>query len=99
MTAAAVDHLIALSVPAIASRPHDVVIMTTCPRAACAAAVPGEHLRAGPPVQLHQVTFGAAPVKEDVTEGVPELVRVDLDARFPAAPLDHLVDAVGRHRP
>jgi hypothetical protein len=45
--------------------------MTACSGAAGAAAVPGEHLRAGPPVQLHEVTFGAAPVEEDVAEGVP----------------------------
>src|SRR5580704_14061878 len=97
-TAAAVDHLAALSVPVIASGPHDVVVMTACSRAAGAAAVPGEHLRAGPPVQLHEVTFGAAPVEEDMAEGVPKLVRVDLNASVPAAPLDHLVDAAGRHR-
>jgi hypothetical protein len=33
---------------------------------------------------------------EDVAEGVPELVRVDLDARLLAAPLDHLIYAAGR---
>ena len=33
-----------------------------------------------------------------MAEGVPELVRVDVNASVPAAPLDHLVDAAGRHR-
>jgi hypothetical protein len=73
--------------------------MTACPGAAGAPAVPCEHLRAGPAVELYQVAFGPAPVEEPVAEVVPELVRVDLNAGLPAAPLDHLVNTAGRHRP
>src|ERR1700723_1953285 len=38
------------------------------------------------------IRCNSAPL-EDMAEGVPELVRVNLNARVPAAPLDHLVDA------
>src|SRR5580704_17912650 len=78
---------------------HDQVVVTACPRAAEAAAVPVQHLRAGPAVQLHQVTFGAAAVQPGVAEVVPEPVRVHGHAGLLAAPLDHLVDPVGGQRP
>jgi hypothetical protein len=45
--AAAVDHLIALSVPIIASGSHDVVVMAACSRAACAGLM-AAHLRGFP---------------------------------------------------
>jgi hypothetical protein len=35
---------------------------------------------------------------ERVAEVMPELMGVDLNTGFPAAPLDHLVDPAGRHR-
>ena len=47
--------------------------------------------------ELHQVAFCAAPVQKDVAEGVPELVRVDLNTSVAAA-VKHLVDAASRHR-
>jgi hypothetical protein len=87
-----VDHLIGVSVPIIASRSHDVVIVMACAGAADASAVPGEHPRLVHPMSgLHQVAFCAAPVEKDVAEDVPELVRVDLNTSVSAAPLDHLV--------
>jgi len=46
-----------------ASVSHDVVIVTACSRAACAPAVPREHLGTGPAVELHEVALGPAVVQ------------------------------------
>src|SRR5450755_1468114 len=58
------------------SVPHDEVIVAACPRAARAAAVPLEHLRGGPAVQLHQVTLRASAIQPGMAEVMPEPVRV-----------------------
>src|SRR5213592_1679665 len=84
---------------AAGSVPHDEVVVQACPRAAHTAAVPLQHLRGGPAVQLHQVALGPASVEPGVAEVVPEPVRVHAHACLVAAPLDHLVDPVAGERP
>src|ERR1039457_5712709 len=51
---------------------HDAVVAAAGSGATGAGAVPGQHLRGGPPVQLHQVPFGSAPVEPGMAEVVPE---------------------------
>src|SRR3974377_1440854 len=72
---------------AAGSAVHDQVVVAACPGAAHAAAVPVQHLRGGPAVQLHQVAFGAAAVQPGVAEVVPEPVRGHGHAGLLAAPL------------
>jgi hypothetical protein len=78
---------------------HDAVVAAAGAGAAGAGAVPGEHLRGGPAVQLYQVLFGSAAVQPGVAEVVPEPVRVGVDAALPAAAGDDLVDARRGQRP
>src|ERR1035441_9952918 len=78
---------------------HDPVVAAAGPGAAGAGAVPGEHLRGGPPVQLHQVPFGSAAVEPGVAEVVPEPVRVHGHPALPAAAGDDLVDPGSGQRP
>ena len=59
---------------------HDAVVAAAGAGAAGAGAVPGQHLRGGPAVQLHQVPFGSAAVQPGVAEVVPEPVRVGVGA-------------------
>ena len=80
------------------SVPHDEVVVAACPRAARAAAVPLEHLRGRPAVQLHQVTLRPAALQPGMAEVVPEPVRVHPHARPVAAPPDYLVDPVTGQR-
>src|SRR5216683_49423 len=77
---------------------HDAVVAAAGAGAAGAGAVPGEHLRGGPAVQLHQVPFGSAAVQPGVAEVVPEPVRVHVHPTLPAAAGDDLVDAGGGER-
>ena len=53
----------------------------------------------GPAVEFHQVAFRSAPIEPGVAEMVPEPVRVRPDPALAAATDDHLVNALGRHRP
>src|ERR1039457_996174 len=78
---------------------HDPVVAAAGAGGAGAGAVPGQHLRGGPAVQLHQVPFGAAAVEPGVAEVVPEPVRVGVHPALPAAAGDDLVDAGGGERP
>jgi hypothetical protein len=78
---------------------HDAVVAAAGAGAAGAGAVPGEHLRGGPAVQLHQVPFGAAAVQPGVAEVVPEPVRVDVQPALAAAAGDELVDPGRGQRP
>jgi hypothetical protein len=77
---------------------HDAVVAASGSGAAGAGAVAAEHLRGGPAVELHQVTFGAAAVQPRVAEVVPEPVREHLDAALAPAADDDLVDPAGGHR-
>src|SRR5271166_535255 len=91
--------------PVIEARPwpgltvHDAVIGTPGPGGAGTGTVPGQHLRGDPAVQLHQVPLRPAAVQPGAAEMMPEPVRVDIHAGLLAAPLDHLVDSLGAHRP
>src|ERR1039457_969451 len=81
------------------SVPHDEVVVAGAPRAARPAAVPLQHLRGGPAVQLHQVALGPAAIQPGMAEVVPEPVRVYPHASLVTAALDHLVDPVAGQRP
>lgn len=75
---------------------HDAVVAAAGTGAAGAGAVPGEHLRGGPAVQLHQVPFGSAAVQPEV---VPQPERVGGHPALAAATGDNLVDAGRGQRP
>ncbi len=55
---------------------HDAVVAAAGSCAAGAGAVVAQHLRRGPPVQLHQVPLGPAPVQPGVADMVTEAVRI-----------------------
>ena len=78
---------------------HDAVVAAAGAVAAGAGAVPREHLRGGPAVQLHQVPFGSAAVEPGMAEVVPEPVRIGGHAALAAAAGDDLVDPGGSERP
>ena len=78
---------------------HDAVVAAAGTGAAGAGAVPCQHLRGGPAVQLHQVPFGSAAVQPGVAEIMPEPVRVGSHAALPAAAGHDLVDAGRGQRP
>src|ERR1039457_486245 len=59
---------------------HDAVVAAAGSCVAGAGAVAAEHLRGGPPVQLHEVALGAAAVEPGMAEVMPEPVREYLDA-------------------
>src|ERR1700722_2243811 len=82
-----------------ASAVHDAVVVTACAGTAGAGAVPGEHLRRGPAIELHQVCLGAAPVEPGVTEMVPEPLRMPRPPRLLPSPGDELIDPGRGQRP
>ena len=62
---------------------HDAVVAAAGAGSCGAGAVPGEHLRGGPAVQLHQVPLGATAVQP----GVAEVIK---DRRPPGSMTGHL---------
>jgi hypothetical protein len=75
---------------AVSGDVHDAVVAAAGAGAAGAGAVAGEHLRGGPAVEFHQVSFGSAAVQTGVAEVAPEPVRVDVHPALPAAAGDGL---------
>jgi hypothetical protein len=63
---------------------HDQVIVAARPHPARTAALPFQHLRGRPAVQLHQVTLRPSPVQPGMAEVVPEPVRVHPHPQLPA---------------